>query len=114
MNRRRQNNNIGAKLAVGALIVILLILALIFRGVNPFGEERKEKEIEWNPDTVLKIGDSEMDKNEAYVYLLAKRAEYEQYFGGEIWNYEVDSDKGTIGDKIKEDVLNKIIYVKVV
>ena len=63
---------------------------------------------------MLRIGDTQVDYREGMIYLNAVREDYEQYYGSDIWKYAVDSRGNTMGELIKEQTLEQIIYVKVV
>ena len=63
---------------------------------------------------MLRIGDSQVDYREGMVYLNAVQEDYEQYYGSDIWKYAVDSQGNTMGEVIKEQTLQQIIYSKVV
>ena len=63
---------------------------------------------------MLRIGDTQVDYREGMIYLNAVQEDYEQYYGSDIWKYAVDSQGNTMGELIKAQVLEQIIYIKVV
>ena len=63
---------------------------------------------------MLRIGDSQVDYREGMVYLRAVQEEYEQYYGSDIWMYAVDGKGNTVGELVKEQILDQIIYIKIV
>lgn len=63
---------------------------------------------------MLRIGDTQVDYREGMVYLNAVQQDYEQYYGSDIWKYAIDAQGNTMGEVIKEQTLEQIIYIKVV
>ena len=92
------------------LFVVILVLAAVFFG----RQEDKEKETVWQEGSMLRVGDTQVDYREGMVYLNAVQEDYEQYYGSDIWKYAVDSNGNTMGELIKEQTLEQIIYVKIV
>lgn len=105
--RRNRRKSIWPKLL---LFVVSLVLAAVFFG----RQEEKEKETVWQEGSMLRVGDTQVDYREGIVYLNAVQEDYEQYYGNDIWKYAVDSQGNTMGEVIKEQTLEQIIYVKVV
>lgn len=92
------------------LFVVILVLAAVIFG----RQEDKEKETVWQDGSMLRVGDTQVDYREGMVYLDAVQEDYEQYYGSDIWKYAVDSNGNTMGELIKAQTLEQIIYVKVV
>ena len=107
---RRRNKKSSALPKVFIFVVVLVLAAVIFgrRG------EPKEKETVWQEGSMLRVGDTQVDYREGMIYLSAVQEDYEQYYGSDIWKYAVDSQGNTMGELIKEQTLEQIIYVKVV
>lgn len=106
--RRNKKRSVWPKVLI--FIVVLVLSAIIF---GRRGEEKPE-ETKWQEGSMLRIGDTQVDYREGMVYLNAVQEDYEQYYGSDIWKYAVDSQGKTMGEIIKEDTLEQIIYIKVV
>jgi len=107
---RRRNKKSSPWLKVLAFVVVLVLAAVFFGR----GGEEKEEETVWQEGSMLRIGDTQVDYREGMVYLNAVQQDYEQYYGSDIWKYAVDSRGNTMGEVIKEQTLEQIIYIKVV
>ena len=90
--RKRKKNTFWWKVL---LFILILIAAAIFLGRS---QEEKAKETVWQDGSMLRIGDLQVDAREGMVYLDAVQADYEQYYGSDIWNYVVDSQGNTMED----------------
>ncbi|MBR6642158.1 MAG: SurA N-terminal domain-containing protein [Lachnospiraceae bacterium] len=106
--RRNKKKSIWPKILI--FVAILVLAAVIF---GRKGEE-KEKETVWQEGSMLRIGENQVDYREGMVYLNAVQKDYEQYYGSDIWKYAIDSEGNTMGDIIKEQMLEQMIYIKVV
>lgn len=106
--RRNKKSSVWPKIII--FIVVLILSAIIF---GRRGEEKPE-ETKWQEGSMLRIGDTQVDYREGMVYLNAVQEDYEQYYGSDIWKYAVDSQGRTMGEVIKEQTLEQIIYIKVV
>lgn len=93
------------------IFVLILVLAAVFFGRK---KEDKEEKTVWQEGSMLRIGDTQVDYREGMVYLNAVQEDYEQYYGSDIWKYAVDSQGNTMGEVIKDQTLEQIIYIKVV
>lgn len=106
--RRNKQSSIWPKIII--FVVVLVLAAIIF---GRKGEEKKE-ETSWQEGSMMRIGDTQVDYREGMVYLNAVQEDYEQYYGSDIWKYAVDARGNTLGQLIKEQTLEQIIYIKVV
>ncbi len=106
--RRNKKKSVWPKII---LFVVILVLAAVIFGRK--GEE-KEEETKWLEGSMLRIGDTQVDYREGMVYLNAVQQDYEQYYGSDIWKYAIDAQGNTMGEVIKEQTLEQIIYIKVV
>lgn len=106
--RRNQKSSVWPKIL---LFVVVLVLAAVIFGRK--GDD-KDKETVWQEGSMLRVGDTQVDYREGMVYLNAVQEDYEQYYGSDIWKYAVDSQGNTMGELIKDQTLEQIIYVKVV
>lgn len=95
------------------LVVIVAGAAVWFFGRKENVEEQEKKTV-WQEGSMLRIGDHQVDYREGMVYLDAVKEDYEKYYGSDIWKYAVDSHGNTMGEVIKKQTLEQIIYVKVV
>ena len=68
----------------------------------------------WQEGSVVRIGDMQVDYREAMLYLQSTKEEYEAMYGKEIWQYELAEDGSTLGEWVKEQTLEQIIYMKMV
>lgn len=96
------------------LPVLILLLLVIAGGVwlaDPFDKGKTPK---WRDGAMLRIGETQVDYREGLVYLHAVQEEYEQYYGNDIWQYAVDMGGNTIGGQIREQILEQMIYIKIV
>jgi len=93
------------------LFVLVLIVAAVIFGLK---SGNKKEETIWQEGSMLRIGDNQVDYREGMIYLNAVQEDYEQYYGSDIWKYAVDSHGNTMGEVIKDQTLEQIIYVKVV
>lgn len=69
---------------------------------------------EYMDDAVVTIDDAEVGYREAMLYLQAAKQEYESAYGGDIWQYMLNADGTTLGEWVKNQTLEQIIYVKIV
>ncbi len=96
-------------------LLILLLIPLLLTGGCGFGKrEEKNDGTKWAQGAMLRVGDLQIDYREGLVYLDATRKDYERYYGTDIWNYRIKSNGDTLGITVKEQVLEAIIYVKIV
>lgn len=110
MGKRRKKKNAKLWIKVALFFAVFIaVIALFFRGT-----EEKEKKTVWQEGSMLRIDDTQVDYREGLIYLNAVQEEYEQYYGSDIWKYAVDSRGNTMGEIIKQQVLDQIIYIKVV
>lgn len=96
-----------------SLVIGLVLIALFISGcgiTNPFSP----KETKWNSDAFMRVGDTQIDYHEALVYLDAARNDYEKYYGSDIWDFQVGTYGDTMEAKIKAQVLEDIVYMKLV
>ncbi len=93
---------------------MLLVLMLLPGGCGALKREENKEETEWIEGAMLKVGDLQIDYREGLVYLDATRREYERYYGTGIWDYKIN-DKGLLlGNAVKAEVLDSMVYLKIV
>lgn len=69
---------------------------------------------EYMDEAVVTIDGEEVNYREAMLYLQAAKQEYESAYGDEIWQYILNEDGTTLGEWVKNQTLEQIIYVKIV
>ena len=103
-------------------IMVGLVLCLLLGGLagckkdsgkteNPTGPVDRT---EYMDEAVVTIDGSEVGYREAMLYLQAAKQEYESAYGGEIWQYMLNADGTTLGQWVKNQTLEQIIYIKIV
>lgn len=107
----KKKRRVRHALASVAAVLLCFSILLSFSGCA-FGKGNKKTV--WNDGSMLRIGDSQVDYREGMVYLRAVQEEYEQYYGSDIWMYAIDGQGNTVGELVKEQVLEQIIYMKIV
>ena len=100
---------------------VLLLLCLLF---TMAGCKEKDPEggiptlggdvTEYMNDAVVTVDDVEVSYREAMLYLQSAKQEYESAYGGEIWQYMLNEDGTTLGEWVKNQTLEQIIYIKIV
>ena len=113
MARRKGKKKKGTFFARLFVFLVIFVFAGLFFVMREQEETGKEK-TNWQTGSFLRVGDTQVDYREGLVYLDAARADYEQYYGSDIWEYVVDDRGGTIAEALKEEVLEQITYIKVV
>ena len=68
----------------------------------------------WLEGSVVRIGDIQVDYREAMLYLQSTKEEYEAMYGEDIWQYELAEDGSTLGEWVKDQTLEQIIYMKII
>ena len=68
----------------------------------------------WLEGSVVRIGDTQVDYREAMLYLQSTTEEYEAMYGEDIWQYELAEDGSTLGEWVKDQTLEQIIYMKII
>lgn len=69
---------------------------------------------EYMDDAVVTIDGTGVGYREVMLYLQAAKQEYESAYGGEIWQYMLNEDGTTLGEWVKNQTLEQVIYVKIV
>ena len=110
--RKNKKNKRNKKLLMKMVLFFVVFIGVI--AIFSRSTEEKEKQTVWQEGSMLRIDDTQVDYREGLIYLNAVQEEYEQYYGNDIWKYSVDSTGNTMGSLIKQQVLEQIIYIKVV
>ena len=99
------------------LAMCLLLVTLAGCKKNPGATEHPTGPVdrtEYMDDAVVTIDGDEVGYREAMLYLQAAKQEYESAYGGDIWQYMLNADGTTLGEWVKNQTLEQIIYVKIV
>jgi foldase protein PrsA len=105
------------KWIAAGLAVCVLLAALAGCKKNPGTAETPTGPVdrtEYMDDAVVTIDGAGVGYREAMLYLQAAKQEYESAYGGEIWQYMLNEDGTTLGEWVKNQTLEQIIYVKIV
>ncbi len=94
-------------------VVLFLVFSLILPGC---GSDTAEEGIttDFLEDTVVTVGTSRVSLPEWYLYALPKISAATALYGKNIWQFRISDDEGTMADVVKQDILDQIIYVKIV
>ncbi|MCR5428049.1 MAG: peptidylprolyl isomerase [Lachnospiraceae bacterium] len=65
-------------------------------------------------DTVFTVSDVRVSLTEWYLYALRQIADIEAMYGEDIWDFKVDTEGKTMWDAVKDDIMEQIIYIKIV
>lgn len=69
---------------------------------------------EYMDDAVVKVDGDAVNYREAMLYLQSAKQEYESAYGSEIWQYMLNEDGTTLGEWVKNQTLEQMIYIKIV
>lgn len=70
---------------------------------------------EYNKDTiVLTVGGNKATYNEILLYFRSYKQKIEMLYGPDIWDYKLDEEGTTYADKLKDQILEEIKYIKIV
>lgn len=104
----------------GFLLCLLLGVALLW-GAGCKGDGKKTDAPSKTPDrteymneTVVTIDGTGVGYREAMLYLESAKREYENAYGKGVWQYELEADGTTLGEWVKEQTLERMIYIKIV
>lgn len=68
----------------------------------------------WQEGSVVRIGNTQVDYREAMLYLQSTKEEYEAMYGEDIWQYQLAEDGSTLGEWVKDQTLEQIVYMKII
>ena len=91
----------------------ILIMILMMTGCKDNIEEEGVT-TDFLEDTVVTVGTERVSLAEWYLYALPKVSAATTMYGKNIWKYKISDDEGTMADAVRSDILNQIIYVKIV
>ncbi|MCH5273083.1 MAG: SurA N-terminal domain-containing protein [Lachnospiraceae bacterium] len=100
--------------------VLLLCVLLVAAAGCKKGEKAQETPTiggdvtQYMNDAVITVDGISVSYREAMLYLQSTKQEYESAYGGEIWQYMLNEDGTTLGEWVKNQTLEQIIYIKIV
>lgn len=108
------------KKALKIIIPVLIIAAgiavglFLYRktGIIDFVENKRTESTE--KDVVLTISGKSLNEKEARAYLASMKNQVESIYGSEIWDYKLDEKGTNYAGMMKERMLDKIIFIKLV
>lgn len=65
-------------------------------------------------DAAVTVDGVSVSYREAMLYLQTAKQEYESTYGSDIWQYVMNEDGSSLGEWVKDQTLEKIVYIKVV
>lgn len=108
--------NRTVKIVILVLIVILGVFLGVFiyrkTNIKDYVEQKRNERLE--NDVIAIVADRSVSEAEARVYLAAMKSQIESIYGDEVWNYTVDDEGTEYSELMKDSVLDKIIYIKLV
>lgn len=105
------------RLGICGLLVCMLLATVSGCKSNPGGDGTPTGPVdrtEYMDKAVVTIDGTEVGYREAMLYLQAAKQEYESAYGEDIWQYILHEDGTTLGEWVKDQTLEQIIYVKIV
>ncbi|MBR6020601.1 MAG: hypothetical protein IK055_10340 [Lachnospiraceae bacterium] len=103
----------------GRRILALILTLLLVAGCFGCGkEEKEEKKLPtsegFTNDVLMRIDGVDVSYAEANIYLLSMREEVEALYGAEIWDIRFTRENRPYSELMKERLLEKLIYIKLV
>ncbi len=100
-------------------IAVLLCVVMAFGMIGcKKDDDNKKEELPtsegFTNDVVMRVGGKDVSYAEANIYLRSMQEEVEALYGTEIWDFVFTSEGDTYRELMKEDVLERIIYIKLV
>ncbi len=95
-------------------ILLVLVSGLVLASGCALPFVKKNTGTKWADGVMMRIGDEQIDYREGLVYIDATKRDYEKYYGSGIWSFVKDEEGGTLGDTVKEQILDEMIYIKIV
>lgn len=104
---------------VRKMLISLLVLVLVTGTLGGCGKDRKkDKDLPssrgFTKDVLMRIDGHDVSYAEANIYLLSMREEVETLYGTDIWDFRFTRDGRTYQEMMKDELLEKIIYIKLV
>lgn len=106
----------GTAIIVIVLIIVLGVILGVFiydrTNIRSFVETRRNEKLA--NDVIATVAGRNVSETEAIIYLAAMRSRIEAIYGEEVWSYKVDDEGTEYSELMKDSVLDKIIYIKLV
>ena len=102
-----------------AAAAVILMIALTAGGCGLMSDktgddDTHELTTSFLEDTVFTVSDVRVSLTEWYLYALRQIADIEAMYGEDIWDFKVDTEGKTMWDAVKDDIMEQIIYIKIV
>lgn len=101
-------------------ILALMMIGVFLTGTltackkNRGGDKKLPSSQGFTKDVLMRIDGTEVSYAEANIYLLSMREEVETLYGEGIWDFRFTRDGRTYSELMKDELLEKIIYIKLV
>lgn len=103
-------------------VVFYLLLCVALSGLVGCKKQKEQtafptgsvSRTEYMDDAVVTVDKAAVNYREAMLYLQSAKQEYESAYGSQIWQYMLNEDGTTLGEWVKNQTLEQIIYVKIV
>ena len=107
------------RLAAAMLCAAVMMTALFAGGCSREKDDKGQGDISelttsFLDDTVFTVSDVRVSLTEWYLYALRQIADIEAMYGKDIWDFKVDTEGKTMWDAVKNDIMEQIIYIKIV
>lgn len=118
--RKGQEWYMGAKLT---FIIAAFLIAFLLSGCKQKSNDdevlatptvAENKDLSDKKSVVLTVGSLEATYEEILIYMQSQKQEIETLYGSDIWSYQLDDQGITYGDKLKDQVLEEIVYIKTI
>lgn len=99
-----------------AVLLLLVLAASLLAGCKKKEDDEKKLPTSegFTSDVVMRIGGKDVSYAEANIYLMSMREEVETLYGTDIWDFVFTSEGETYSVLMKKELLQKIIYIKLV
>ncbi len=99
-----------------AALLLLALITVLFSGCRKESEDEEGLPTSegFTNDVVMRIGGMEVGYDEANIYLMSMREEVETLYGADIWDFVFTSEGETYSVLMKQELLQKITYIKLV
>lgn len=106
-------------MAALAAVLAVMIITLTAGGCSLLNKNKEpadtsELTTSFLEDTVFTVSDVRVSLTEWYLYALRQIADIEAMYGRDIWDFKVDTEGKTMWDAVKNDIMEQIIYIKIV
>ena len=99
-------------------MAVLLCLIIVFSAAGCKKGEKGKGDLPssegFTKDVVMRINGQDVSYAEANIYLLSMREEVQTLYGDGIWDFRFTRDGRTYAELMKDELLERIIYIKLV